>query len=221
MPYHFTNAERFGVFKAFEGICCWCREPVEWRSLTIDHIVPQSLEDKPEKLSEIKTHYGLPVDFPINDFENWVPAHQRCNGSKNDSIFQSSPAMIAVFAEVQHKAVLGREFASGIESDWHLARIESVIVAAHEQNRFDHETIKSLKELVDKIYANLPPPTKPLQLLLDNRFALYESAEGVEVRLIELGEAVACADEVRVIVRDSDGRIIRDSADESQSPESW
>lgn len=218
MTYKFTTAERFAVFRAFEGICCWCREPIQWRSLTIDHIVPQTLEDDPDSLSKIKQHYGLQEGFLINDFENWVPAHQHCNGSKNDSIFQQSPAMIAVFAEVQDKAALARKIASRIVSDWQFSRIGTIINAAHEQNKFDLDTIRDLKQLVDSIYAQFEPPNTPLQLLLDNRFALYESAEGVDVRLIELDEGVAVDDELRVVVRGLDGRIIRDSTDEPQSP---
>ncbi|MBL8085381.1 MAG: hypothetical protein JNN26_22340 [Candidatus Obscuribacter sp.] len=182
--------------------------------MTIDHIVPQSLENKLEKLSVVRQHYGLPADFPINDFENWVPAHLHCNGSKNDSILQLSPAMIAVFTEVQAKAVLARDIASKIGSDWHLARIESTIAAAYEQDRLDLETVRQLKECVDNLYAQLQAPTKPLQLLLDDRFALYESEKGVEVRLLEIGEVAHCTDELRIIVRDINGRVTRDNADE-------
>lgn len=57
--------------------------------------------------------------------------------------------MIAVFSEVQ-----ARDIASRIESDWHFAKIESTIAAAHQHNRFNLDTIKEIKELVDGSFQN-------------------------------------------------------------------
>ena len=52
--------------------------------MTIDHLFPESLSYNPKGLNTIKKSYSLKDDFCINDFVNWVPAHDKCNNIKGD-----------------------------------------------------------------------------------------------------------------------------------------
>jgi len=58
----FTPAERFAVFRAHNGICFWCKEPIIFADVTIDHIIPEKLQDNEEKLEQVKSEYSLPLD---------------------------------------------------------------------------------------------------------------------------------------------------------------
>jgi len=70
--------------------------------LTIDHLLPESLLSCPKNFNAIKKEYSLTNDFCINDFDNWVSAHNRCNNRKADLVPQHS----ACFAKKIAKAIL-------------------------------------------------------------------------------------------------------------------
>ncbi len=213
MKYSFNPAERFGIFKAFDYCCYWCKMPVDWRGLAIDHVVPESLLEKPDQLRDVLDFYGLPKEFPLNDFENWVPSHPSCNCTKNDDIFQQSPAMTAVFTEVKKKAKLARETARSLASNWHFARLDTIISTAAEQRKYTPEAVLELIDSLKNIYADLTKPEQPLDFQLDDMVIVTESQKGIQVRLVEAQEAVPLHIEHRIIVTEN-GKIVRDSANE-------
>jgi hypothetical protein len=73
------HAERFGIFKVWNGRCAWCREPVYFKDCHKEHLIPQDAEDDLEKLIE---KFGLSKDFEIESFENWVSSCPGCNTLK-------------------------------------------------------------------------------------------------------------------------------------------
>jgi hypothetical protein len=79
-------------------------EPIEFRHTTIDHVIPESLRDEPEKLKRIRADYSLGTDFEINDYVNWVPSHGSCNSRKKVELFAPSPALIAILGGIRKKA---------------------------------------------------------------------------------------------------------------------
>ncbi|MBX9724274.1 MAG: HNH endonuclease [Candidatus Obscuribacterales bacterium] len=215
MKYSFSKPERFGIYRAFDHICYWCRSPVEWLSLTIDHVIPEELEKEKERLDDLKKYYGLPDSFLINDFENWVPAHLICNGTKSTEIYYKTPAMVAVFAEVRKRAVESRKIFKSYKSDYHFARLETIISTAHSNNQFDLETISKIKSQVDKIFELVKLSDEPTNIPLDNTFYISESVDGISVHLFSAEETVAVMDEVRIIEIDTKtGKVLRDSSNE-------
>lgn len=89
--YHFSTIERYAVYKVFSGKCQWCGEPLEFKDIHIDHLIPEMLLENPEKLATILFSYGLDDSFDINDFENWIPLHPHCNTRKNDAVYSNLP----------------------------------------------------------------------------------------------------------------------------------
>ena len=86
----FTLAQRYAIWH-FHGTsdgttrttkCHLCHEPITFKDLTCDHVIPERLLEKPEELSLHLKKMGLPSDFKINDFNNWKPAHLKCNQEK-------------------------------------------------------------------------------------------------------------------------------------------
>ena len=82
--YKFSPIERFVVWKSYNYSCFYCRQNLKWRDLTIDHLFPESLLYNRRGFDVIKKTYSLKSDFCINDFVNWVPAHDTCNNIKGD-----------------------------------------------------------------------------------------------------------------------------------------
>src|SRR4051812_27661656 len=70
----FSAAERYAVFKTHGARCYMCREPVDMASFQVDHVIPESLLDDPERLKHALADLGRLATFEINSFENWLPA---------------------------------------------------------------------------------------------------------------------------------------------------
>jgi hypothetical protein len=82
--HQFTPSERVAVL-IYHRRCFWCGEPLRLRELSVDHVIPEHLQEKPEELARLLEHFGLPDSFRINDYCNWVPSHDRCNKEKAES----------------------------------------------------------------------------------------------------------------------------------------
>lgn len=132
--YRFSAEQRFGVWHAYDGLCFWCGEPLPFQDTTIDHVLPESLEDEEAKLQSVKAMYGLDDKFNINCYSNWVPAHARCNQRKTDKLFSPSPAMLAILDRVDRRAPYAESAAANATADKQkgriLGRLESALAAA-------------------------------------------------------------------------------------------
>jgi hypothetical protein len=83
--YQFSDLEKAAIWSADDRKCFYEGEPVRYRDLQVDHIVPESTSEA--KMSELRSI--LPLDFEINSVENWVTCHQGCNGRKSSTLFEA------------------------------------------------------------------------------------------------------------------------------------
>lgn len=95
----FSYEERYAVWYCNGKKCWWCKEPLRLFEATIDHVIPESLLDDDVAREAFFTQYGLPKDFNINGYENWLPCHNHCNQSKS----RTPPAFVP-----GNKAILDR-----------------------------------------------------------------------------------------------------------------
>lgn len=104
--FRFTNSQRYALYKAYDGRCFYCEGPIDFREMTVDHVVPESLLEDLPRLAKLRDDYGIDdvaPGFQINDFSNWVPAHARkCNTGKSDSILPRKLLLLCL-QEVQKK----------------------------------------------------------------------------------------------------------------------
>ena len=76
------------------GERCWlCRQPMNYAEMHIDHIIPESLENSKE-LKEVLDEFGLPSNFSLNGWGNWMPAHGPCNVDKKEHVFEPAPIVL-------------------------------------------------------------------------------------------------------------------------------
>lgn len=102
--YRFSTEQRFALWRVYGRKCFYCGQPILFQEITVDHVLPEHLLDKPEELLKIRMDYGLGSDFSINDYCNWVPSHAHCNREKGTAIYQRTPALIKVLETVKRKA---------------------------------------------------------------------------------------------------------------------
>jgi hypothetical protein len=77
--------------------------------MEVDHILPESLLKDQSALDTALTAFGLPSEFELNSFENWLPAHRRCNAEKGEHIFRPTPIIQVWIDRARKKAEAARE----------------------------------------------------------------------------------------------------------------
>jgi len=122
--YSFSRVQRYALWKIHDGKCFWCGEPIRYRDVTIDHVIPESLDDKPDELMRIKTLYGLSSEFQVNDYCNWVPCHGTCNSSKQDHVFKGSPVIVIILEGIGRRAAAAARIEERIINE---KRIDSIV----------------------------------------------------------------------------------------------
>lgn len=88
MRFSVPTSVRIGLWEAHGKRCAYCGDPLAYRELEIDHIIPQHLGSNPQALSGLLSTLGLPFDFDLNARHNLLPAHNHCNARKSGAVFQ-------------------------------------------------------------------------------------------------------------------------------------
>lgn len=115
MKHQFTDAQRFAVWKHHGQRCYWCEEPLRLQETTVDHVVPEHLEGKPDELAKVTTLLALPEAFKINDYGNWLPAHDRCNKNKGGRNLRPCPMVSAILDKLLRDADKVAKIEKGIK----------------------------------------------------------------------------------------------------------
>jgi hypothetical protein len=167
--YRFSAAERFGVWEAHDGMCFWCGEPLEFRHVTVDHVLPESLGNDPKKLTAILKSFALGADFKINDFPNWVPAHQSCNSKKNATVFSPSPVMVASLEYVSRRAPQAQSICEKVEKNRTKGKILALLEDAATEGLVTKPEIESL-------FLELHPPhvERPIVLRISSHWTVVK-----------------------------------------------
>ena len=92
MQRRIGEIERLAIWIAHSKRCGYCGDPLEYKDLEIDHILPASLAKSPEKLQALVLQLTLASDFSISALRNLLPAHGICNSRKRDKVFNEANA---------------------------------------------------------------------------------------------------------------------------------
>lgn len=131
--YAFSEAERWAVYKTHGGRCYICREPVDFASFEVDHVIPESLADDTEALQRALLELGLPPSFEVNSFENWLTSCDTCNGRKRELVWQPSLLVQRVLQQAAQKASTARAAAAASVTQRAVSRALGVLRAALRQ----------------------------------------------------------------------------------------
>lgn len=146
----FTPSERFSIFSTHGEQCYLCSLPLDLKTMEVDHVIPESLIEEPEELQGILSNLGLPADFEINSFSNWLPACRACNGKKNDHVFSPSPMIQLVLEKTKKKAPEAARVAAEIVSDKKIANALNTLERSCENEKLDKETLDVLNSILLK-----------------------------------------------------------------------
>lgn len=88
--YSFSHAQRFAVYVTHDEKCYICNRPLDLKTVEVDHVIPESLVDTPDRIRDVFKSLGRPADFDVNSYANWLPACRPCNRRKLATVFEPS-----------------------------------------------------------------------------------------------------------------------------------
>ncbi len=115
--HKFTPAEKYALWKFHGAKCHLCDEPLRLGDATADHVIPEHLAAKPDELKAVLDAFGLPANFKLNDFGNWVPAHIKCNQKKSGTVFRTTPIIQMLIDRLQRDAAEVRRIEQRVTSN--------------------------------------------------------------------------------------------------------
>lgn len=90
----FSDIDRRALWEAHRKRCLYCRHPLVFKELLIDHVVPEAVIRTPERLAEIKASHGLGDAFDVQGDSNLASACYACNLDKRDRLLP--PEQLAI-----------------------------------------------------------------------------------------------------------------------------
>jgi len=149
--YRFSYSERYALWKAYDGRCFYCEKPLDFQDMTIDHILPEWLSEKPARLRQVRQEYEIDENFPsfqINDFPNWVPSHfRKCNVRKGGDILTKKITLL-LLQYVQRRLPKVRHEVEKVRRSRGKSRVFGSLGAAIENK---HLTVQEVREFVAQI----------------------------------------------------------------------
>lgn len=138
----FSAAERYAVFTVHGEKCYMYRKPIDLATMEVDHVIPETLLENPTQLNTILADFGLPADFDLQSFANWLPACGPCNNLKRSHVFESAPLIQRVLQDAQEKAPKAARLAADLVNDRAVSKAWNTIKRADESGELS-ELIKA------------------------------------------------------------------------------
>lgn len=155
--YRFKPSERHAVFTVHGEICYLCRKPIDMVTFQVDHIIPESLESKPDELQRVLESYALDESFNLNSFENWMPACAPCNNQKRETTFDAVPIFAVSLKKANEKADEARQIEKDVRSNQQIARAVGTLEAALEKGDLGKAYVERLLPLLQYLEPHRAP----------------------------------------------------------------
>ena len=139
--YKFSPAERAAVYSTHGEKCYICGTPINLKTMEVDHILPETLVEKPNELQAALNAFRLPPDFEINSFANWLPACRPCNGTKKYLVFEPTPIIQVHLQRAIAKAPAAKDLAAETVSQRKIANALNVLECAQDDGKLDAKNI--------------------------------------------------------------------------------
>lgn len=146
--YKFSAAERYAIYTTHSEKCYLCGEPIDLKSMHVDHIIPEELLSNKPLLETHLRLFGLPKNFGINTFSNWMPSCSPCNQRKSSTIFNSTPIVQLELQKAIAKADKAYELAKKTVNKATIIKALNTLERANENGDLNQETIELLKPLI-------------------------------------------------------------------------
>lgn len=176
--YKFSPAERAAIYSTHGEKCYLCNEPLNLKTMEVDHVIPESLIEKPKELQTTLNAFGLPSNFDLNSFANWLPACRPCNGTKNDLVFEPTPIIQVHLQRAIAKAAEAQALAAETVSKRKIANALNVLERARDDGTLDDEVIQTLSEFIS---LHRQPDLSGQPILLTPLYEIITEQNGIQL----------------------------------------
>ena len=146
-----TNiALRVALWEAYSRRCVYCSEPLKFRDLEVDHLIPQRMRNSPDELARVLLELGLPPRVDLDDRFNLVPAHGRCNGMKPGSMFRHENIRFYLEVARQHSDRIQKEEECYLRES-QADRVTAALILALERGEISKQEVR---EILDRHQAD-------------------------------------------------------------------
>lgn len=121
-----------------------CNKPLDLKTMEVDHVIPESLQKKPDRLKDVLVELGRPSSFDLNSYENWLPACRPCNGRKRETIFDPSLLVQLHLQRAAERAEKARVLENRTVSKKELADALNRLQRASEAGELDEDLKRAL-----------------------------------------------------------------------------
>jgi hypothetical protein len=90
----FSDIHRQALWEAHRKRCLYCGEPLRFKELVIDHVIPEKTGKDANRLADVRVSHGLDAAFDIAGDENLAPACHACNNGKIDHLLSPERAAL-------------------------------------------------------------------------------------------------------------------------------
>jgi len=136
--YNFNDTEQVAIWRGDGEKCFYCRTPVPYSELQVDHIVPEKIPSG--KLTELVP--VLPANFEINSIQNWVTCHQGCNIRKSAFVFETN-ALLYYIQMASKRAEKVQKIMDEFEIERQNGRLLSTLKVRIEKGQLDLAAVLS------------------------------------------------------------------------------
>lgn len=172
MKKKFTPFERYAIWKCHEERCWICRIPLSFKELSIDHFIPEKLlTDKINRVKVLEQYDIKDNEFNINGYENLLPSHSFCNGTKSSNVFKYIPENYLILSNLISKAGKVKEMVEYLSKDKKKNKIFLPILNYIETGLITFDDIKEfIKPISEKVNMQIIPDNI---LVLENGYWIF------------------------------------------------
>ena len=146
--YRFSEAQRHAVYTVHGERCYMCRAVLDMKTMEVDHVIPEALRDKAERLAEVLASLGRPADFNLDSYPNWLPSCRSCNGTKHDRIFDPAPIVVLQLQQAADRVAEAEKIEKRLISDKEVFAALSVFKRVSENGELSEAVLVELWPLV-------------------------------------------------------------------------
>lgn len=182
MPtYAFNDAERYAVYAVHGEKCYMCGNPIDLLTMEVDHVIPEWLVDHQERLLTILKGYGLPDNFELNSFANWMPACPRCSNRKRGRVYRPTLRIQVELEIAAEKAPEAAKLAAATAAHPAVTKALNTLKRACAEGSFTDQVREDVQPLVEFHAQVREPEMAGKPMLLSPTFGVVSEKDGITV----------------------------------------
>jgi hypothetical protein len=147
------NIKRLAIFEAWGGKCQWCKKPITYRDMEIDHILPAAAES--DTLDRLLEMHGLPEGYDLQATYNLICSCRTCNRYKSDRTPPDAPIIRTVLGDAIKRAPIVEKHIIDFGKRNKLEKLLASLDAYAEEGKLDGDASRRLHDITNRIALNI------------------------------------------------------------------